>query len=789
MHTRKLFLATLLGCTMLAGCDGSDDKAVVNPTPANPTAQDTFNAVVDTPKQDVQPTTKFEEMQKVLEAVRLQAEKDHKTALSLTLWKMEMYDYPAITAAWQSAVDARTLLTGLQPKIDKVPADIAAVQALPGLSADAVAKLQALAAQPSALKADVSAALTKIAKAVDDVDDLVNAYHDPSRDPETIAALADRMAAAPKALADVTKQAASAGFSQRLAALNETLEYLRPRADVPLTQFVNPFVGTSRNPDSSYSGNLNAGAQLPFGMVNFSPSMSMSGYNGSGGYNYYGSYDSIQYFAMTHLNGPGCTNQGAVAMLPKDSSDAIDEYGLDFSHSLDNERAEPGYYMVKFDNKIRAELTATTRTGMARITYANKDKAFLILDAKINDSYKSGTSPDFVDLTLDASNKTLSGKAMAAAFCNPYGGSWNQPVYFYAMFDKPLKPATETVNKVVNKAVALQFDLQGTDNTVQVKIGISSVSADNAKLNLLGDSKPGLTGENTDWSFDAIKQRASDTWNRRLNTIQVDLTKRDPAQLTDAQKTKLTLFYTALYRVFGGPTVYSDINGEYRSMAQAKTDGKWPPISSDGDTKYPIQSRATAKVLDYPFTKLDGSSGGYTTHYTSFSMWDTYRSQAQLLAMISPVEASEMMQSLAADAKQCGAFPHWVDGAEDNTPMAGDNALNVLAGSYMFGAPAISIWRALRVSSNRRLSILRAPAITRRALARWPITSSMAMYRIVVRPLLKQSRKIVRRPPCCRRCRPAFCTALALRKMILPSCLGVLQTGRIYSTIPRRRKN
>ena len=205
---------------------------------------------------------------------------------------------------------------------------------------------------------------------------------------------------------------------------------------------------------------------------------------------------------------------------------------------------------------------------------------------------------------------------------------------------------------------------------MQLKVGISSVSAANAKLN--------LEAENNGWSFDAIKTRSSKDWNSRLNTIQVDLAKpgeveKLPSAQQDAAKTNLKKFYTAFYRVYGGPTVYSDVNGDYRSMKQA-------------DLKQAdIPTRATVNVSNYKF-KLDGKDAGYKTHYSGFSMWDTYRSQAQLVALIAPDEATEMMQSLVADAQQCGAIPHWVDGSEDTTPMQGDHGLNVIAGSYMFGA-------------------------------------------------------------------------------------------------------
>ena len=231
-----------------------------------------------------------------------------------------------------------------------------------------------------------------------------------------------------------------------------------------------------------------------------------------------------------------------------------------------------------------------------------------------------GQTPSKIEIATD--NKSVSGQAIAPAFC---GGTWKQPVYFYATFDKPLKASS-----IANKAATLKFELTDADKSVQFKVGISSIGTANAKLN--------LDTENSGQSFDAVKQQSSDVWNGRLNTIQLDLAKPEEFQKMPPDKqvnatNKLTQFYTALYRVYSGPTVFSDVNGEYRSMKQVGRRGDLPV-------------RTTENVANYKF-KVDGKDAGYKTHYSGFSMWDTYRSQAQLLAWIAPDEASEMMQSLS----------------------------------------------------------------------------------------------------------------------------------------------
>ncbi|RQT29573.1 glycoside hydrolase domain-containing protein [Burkholderia contaminans] len=469
------------------------------------------------------------------------------------------------------------------------------------------------------------------------------------------------------------------------------------RTDMALTQFVNPLIGTQVNADSGYAGNVSPGAMVPFGMVNFGPNTPRYDFNGSGGYlSSGGSGGTIDFFSVTHLSGVGCPGQGAVAMLPTDAATAVASGGrpIGIGYSYADETAEPGYYKVRLANGIVTELSATARSGIARFTYTNKDKGFFSIDAKLNGNSDSGSTKvtaNNVALALASDGKSMSGQAVAPAFCTPYGTVWNAPVYFYATFDKPLRKqaGTSAVNAASNGAATLQFDLTDADRTVTVKVGVSSVSVRNAEAN--------LKAEGEKLAFDDARKNASGLWNDRLNTIQIDQA-ATPAALNATQKANLTKFYTALYRVFGTPTLYSDTNGEFRSMRQPRNaDGSYPKSVDQTGT---IPPRATAKVGDYAFRRADGSQGGAANHYTGFSLWDTYRSQAQLLALLAPKESSDMMQSLVVDGLQCGAFPHWVDGSDDSTPMAGDNALNVIAGAYKFGATDFDLVSAARLTKQ-----------------------------------------------------------------------------------------
>ncbi|EJM99971.1 GH92 family glycosyl hydrolase [Phyllobacterium sp. YR531] len=648
MFFKRTFVAVLLGTTMLAGCKGDSDNK-----PADTSS-----------KADA--ATVAEISQGTFTALNTESDNSRGTNKQFQERINEL----------KSVADADiAALQGLQTRLTKLDETISELEAT-SLSTEELAKVRGLEEQLKSLKDDFAKSLaanaefTSLDKLNEQVARLENGKIGAVEFSATHKAVDAKLTALEAAAK--TGELSVADIKDRLTKLEADLKTLLPevREDIAgLTKFVNPFIGTTlaevaeKNP---HSGNVNPGAQTPFGMVSFGPdtrgSNNAYGY-GSGGYHY--PDKAIKNFSMTHLNGPGCRGQGAVAMMPTDDLTSFVLTGANYSHA--NETAEPGFYKVAFDNNIVSELTATTRTGMARFSWPDATKAVLVIDSKQSNNFRVPAGGDNGStIALSADHKSVSGKSVVAAFCD---GTWLKPVYFYATFDKPLHAATSSESK---GAARLHFDLQDTEKSVQVKIGISSVSVENAKLN--------LEAENKNLSFEALKAQASAEWNKRLNTIQVDLAKPDElAKVSAAQlpaaKTHLTKFYTALYRVYSGPTVYSDVNGEYRSMKQ----------TAPFPAKDALPVRATDNVSNYKF-KLNGEEAGYNTHYSGFSMWDTYRSQAQLIALVAPDEASEMMQSLVADAKQCGAIPHWVDGSDDTIPMQGDHGPNVVAGSYAFGA-------------------------------------------------------------------------------------------------------
>ena len=425
--------------------------------------------------------------------------------------------------------------------------------------------------------------------------------------------------------------------------------------------YVNPFIGTTNAADDF------PGADVPFGMVQWSPDTPSR--PDGGGYEY--NDTSITGFSLTHISGPGCTAEGDVPILP--TVGAVDTSASDsFSHT--NESASPGYYSVTTDNGVTTELTTTTRSGMARFTFPATTQANLIF--KLNGSANGDSNTQFNVV----SDTEISGQVTSGGFC---GATNSYTVYFDMVFDHPfttdgtdavaqtLKPPTsvtasknsaEPANKPTlhgqvaksskSRAAAtantvndgyVTFDTSA-DQVVQAKVGVSYVSVANAVAN--------RTAENPGWNFGSVKTKATNSWNKLLDKIRIE----------GGTASQDSVFYTALYHASLHPNVISDVNGQYPGF-----DGKVHTVDK-----------------------------GHSAVYANYSNWDIYRSQAQLEALIDPQAASDTAESMLDDYAQTGELPKWSEDNGESYIMVGDPADSVLADYYAFGARDFSASTALK---------------------------------------------------------------------------------------------
>ena len=395
------------------------------------------------------------------------------------------------------------------------------------------------------------------------------------------------------------------------------------------TDHVNVFIGTGGH------GHTFPGATLPHGMVQLSPDTRLIGWDACSGYHY--SDSTIIGFSHTHLSGTGIGDYGDILFMPVvgdkplvagDKYKPGEDYRARFSH--DQEEARPGYYRVFLpDDSINVELTATTRAGMHRYTFPAKSDARLIIDM----------APTIHGHRHPVTQIRVLNDSTIAGMKYTEGWAKHHYVYFHAVFSSPFdyklysdtiyQPDSTSVTVPTAKAV-LSFRQVPEGGKVTAKVGISSVDEDGARRNVEAEM-PG-------WDFDAVARQATDTWNKALGVIDVE---------TDDDDSR-TVFYTALYHSMLQPSISSDVDGRYRTMAQ----------TIEQDTAY--------------------------TNYTVFSLWDTFRSLHPLLVLLEPDRVNAMIEALLNSYDEGGWIPKWPSPGYSNI-MHGTHGDAVIADAYVKG--------------------------------------------------------------------------------------------------------
>jgi predicted alpha-1,2-mannosidase len=396
-----------------------------------------------------------------------------------------------------------------------------------------------------------------------------------------------------------------------------------------VTSLVDTFVGTS---GTATGGPIDTfpGADVPFGMVQFSPDTPSR--NAGGGYEY--SDHQIAGFSLTHLSGPGCSVFGDFGILPATGDIPADPTSAmqPFSHA--SEASAPGWYAVSLGQPaIRTELSVTTRTGIGRFTFPPTSQANLLFNAASN---QVGVTASHV--RVDGPNE-LSGSASSGFFC---GMPDRYTAYFVARFDRPFRQygTWQGSRTALGSAVSdgtqtgawVTFDTTH-NRSVTVKIGLSFVSLAGARAN--------LDAEGRSWDVIAVRNRATERWGAMLRRVAI------AGGTPGAQHT----FYSAFYHTLLHPNVISDVDGRYAGF-----DGRTHHVRAGHD------------------------------EYANYSDWDIYRTEVPFIALIAPQETSDMMQSLVDAFAQEGWLPRWPLVNGPSSVMGGDSIDPVIAGAYAFGA-------------------------------------------------------------------------------------------------------
>lgn len=386
-----------------------------------------------------------------------------------------------------------------------------------------------------------------------------------------------------------------------------------------LTDFVNPFIGTADH------GHTYPGAAFPFGQIQLSPDNGTQGWDWCSGYHY--SDSIVAGFSHMHLSGTGIGDLADISFLPvtaevifqdkEKNNEFVTRYAGKYTH--DQEVAKAGYYAVTLKNNgVKAEFTVTERAGLHRYSFpeGGQNNLLINLGFAINWDKPYQTSLNVVDSLLVTGSRLSNGWAA------------DQHVFFAVRFSAPVSKST--ITNVGGEGRTVGY-LKFAQKQVMAKVGVSSVSIENALANL-DASLPG-------WDFEATQKAASDAWEKELSKIRVkseDLVQK-------------TIFYTSLYHTMVAPALFSDLNGEFKGVKG-------------------VVQKAT----------------GYN-RYTVFSLWDTYRALHPLFTLTQPSKVNDMVKSMLDHYKQTGLLPVWELEGNETFCMVGNHSIPVIAEAILKG--------------------------------------------------------------------------------------------------------
>ena len=439
-----------------------------------------------------------------------------------------------------------------------------------------------------------------------------------------------------------------------LGAAAAILSFVAVSAQEP-ADYVDPFIGTNG------MGHTFPGACVPFGAVQLSPDTDTIPHNVNGvyqkrAYEYCAGYrhgdKTIVGFSHTHLSGTGHSDLGDILVMPSvgdvklnpgTADDPDSGYRSRFSH--ESESASPGYYAVTLDDSgVRAELTATARTGVHRYTFPENADGHVVLDLA-HGIYNYDGKVLWSTLRVE-SDTLITGYRITNGWARTnytyFAISFSQPVTDYGYEDRAPVPyngfwrrfdVNSNFPEIAGRKVAAYFHFDTRrERELVVKVALSAVSTEGAVAN--------LRAEAAGRSFDEIAAAARKAWNDNMGRFEIEGT-----------EDQRTMFYTSLYHTMINPSVYMDVDGSYRGV-------------------------------DHNIHHAEGF-----TNYTVFSLWDTYRAEHPFLNLFFPQRNADMVRSMIAHCDQSvhHMLPVWSHMGNENWCMSGYHAVSVLADAVAAG--------------------------------------------------------------------------------------------------------
>ena len=391
------------------------------------------------------------------------------------------------------------------------------------------------------------------------------------------------------------------------------------------TRNVDPFIGVD------WGGNTFVGSAIPYGMVKVGPDMeTFDGRKSGFGYS---SNGVILGFSHLHLSGAQ-GKYGNILVMPVTGPLDLN----DIKSPRTDEVNHVGYYAAQLTRyNVKVELTSSRRVGFHRCTFSAAQQAHIT----INLAHALGLGTDWQAQKFLGAEVHVTSNHEAQGVAR-FTGGWNRggeyKVYYYMVLDTPAGTARTWTGNTLTAAqdatvgadtpIGASFDFTTKANQViQAKVGISFISAEQAKQN--------VQQEVPAWNFAAVRAAANTLWNKELAKLQL-------SGETDSQRRQL---YTAMYHIMLMPTDRTGENPDWTS-----------------------------------------SEPYYDDYYC---IWDTFRTSSPLLTLISPDRQRDIIRSLVDIYRHTGYMPDARSGNDNGRTQGGSNANVVVADAYVKGLRGI----------------------------------------------------------------------------------------------------
>ncbi|AMM21515.1 hypothetical protein AX769_16925 [Frondihabitans sp. PAMC 28766] len=347
-------------------------------------------------------------------------------------------------------------------------------------------------------------------------------------------------------------------------------------------------------------------------------------------------------FSQTTINGCRFNYLPLMPTTGAVTSTDSSQYASTFSHST--ETTSPDYYQSTLDKYgVKVGLTATDRTGWQQYTFPRTSQANVMFNAGagVTSSSIQVVGKNTVQGWVDDGKKTY----FVAELSRPFTsfGTW--------------KGTTKTAGSRESSATGANgawasFDTTKDDSPIVAKVALSFTGLAGAQKNLAAETS------HLGFDFDAAHAALKAEWNTMLHK----------AAVAGGTHDQQVAYYTALYHSMLDPNEIGDVDGQY--------------VGAD---------------------KKIHTAEGYTP-YSNFSLWDTYRTQNQLLETLVPKVAHDIDLSLIAIAREGGALPRWYLEDQEGNIMTGDPITPFLVEGWskglLTGADAQEAYKYLRANAT-----------------------------------------------------------------------------------------